>query len=187
MLPDRCTEGRNLGTRLDRIRGFTLVEFIVVIFVVTIITGAVTVSVTDLNDNTRVSNAASRALADVRYAQEMAMSHRREADVIVDVGNQRYDIRWHDDSTFLPSLLDGSPLRVLMDQGLTDGVAITSSGLGGRLSFNDIGEPLIGGVRFNTEKSVMFLNSKVHVVIYPSGYSCLEETLGSGGCGGLGC
>ena len=176
-MSDRDTKDRSPGVRLRQNRGFTLVEFIVVIFVVAILTGAVTVSVTDLNDNTRLSIAATRILADVRYAQEMAMSHRREADVIVEVANQRYDIKWHDDSSLLPSPLDGTPLRVLMDHGLTEGVTITSSGLGGRLSFTDIGEPRINGLRFNTEKSVMFLNGKVHVVIYPSGYSCIEETV----------
>jgi len=165
-------------------KGFTLVELVVVMVILAILTGAVGVSVKDINSNTRLSNAASRALADVRYAQEMAMNYGRETDVFVTVGSDRYEVKWHDTGAYVPSSLDESDLIVTFDQGEYSDVTITSSGLGGRLSFTPEGAPLINGSSFGSERSVMFLNSKIHVVIYPSGYSCLEETVGGGGCSG---
>ena len=164
-------------------KGFTLVELIVVISVVAILTGTIGVTVDSINSDTRLSNAATRALADVRYATEMAMTHRREVDVYVTVASDKYEVKWHDTGAYVPSGLDGSDLIVEFNQGEYSDVSIVSSGLGGRLSFTALGEPLINGSPFSTEKSIMFLNSKIHVVVYPSGYACLEETVGGGGCG----
>ena len=61
--------------------GFTIVELVVVIMVISVFAGVVGVSVNQANENTRLSNAATRALADVRYAQELALANRRETDV----------------------------------------------------------------------------------------------------------
>ena len=175
-----------LGWRFFRQRrGFTLVELIVVIVVVSILAGAVGVSVDEVNSNTRLSNAATRALADVRYAQELAMTHRREVDVYVTAASDRYEVKWHDTGAYVTSSISEDDLDVYFHQGEYNDVDITSSGLGGRLSFTALGGPLINGSSFSTEKSVMFLNSKIHVVIYPSGYSCIEQTVGGGGgCSG---
>ena len=112
----------------------------------------------------------------------MAMGEEVDYDVIV--GSDKYTVTYRNGG-FVESPLDGSDLSVQFNTGQYSDVSITSSGLGGRLSFNSLGEPLINGSPFSSEKSVMFLNSRIHVVIYPSGYSCLEETVGGGsGCGG---
>jgi len=163
-------------------KGFTLVELIVVMVIVAAFTGAIGISVDSVNRNTRLSNAATRALADVRYAQEMAMTYGREVDVFVTVGSNKYEVKWHDTGAYVPSSLDGSDLIVTFNQGDYSGVTITSSGFAGRLSFTSKGEPWINGSSFGLEKSVMFLNSEIHLVIYPSGYSVLEKTVGGGGC-----
>ena len=164
-------------------RGFTLIELIVVIVIMAILTGAVSVTISDINENTRLSNAATRALADIRYACELAMNNRREVDVLVDVGSDAYEVKWHDDGSYVPSGVDGEDLIVTFGSGEYLDVEITSSGLGGRLSFNEIGEPLINGSPFSNDTSVLCLNSKVHVMVYPSGYVRLINTVGGGGCG----
>jgi len=164
-------------------RGFTLIELIVVIVIMAILTGAVSVTISDINENTRLSNAATRALADVRYACELAMNNRREVNVLVNVGSDTYEVRWHDDGSYVPSGVDGEDLAVTFGSGDYLDVEITSSGLGGRLSFNEIGEPLINGSPFSNETSVLCLNGKVHVMVYPSGYVKLMKTVGGGGCG----
>jgi prepilin-type N-terminal cleavage/methylation domain-containing protein len=173
---------------LRRIRGqkgFTLVEIIVVISVVMILTGTVGVQVTNMNENTRLSNAASRAMADIRYAQELAMTQQREVDVFVTVGQNKYEIKWHDTGMPVPNPQSTQNLTVLFNQDDYTGVTMTSSGLGGnRLSFTPGGEPLIGGARFSNGRSVMLLNNKIYVSVYSSGYTCVEQTVGSGctGC-----
>ena len=170
---------------IDRKQGFTIIEVIVVLVIVVLLTGVVGVSVNTLNEDTRLSNASTRALAEVRYAQEMAMTHGREVDFVVTPGSDRYEVQWHDNGSYVPSAIDGSDLIVTFNQGEYQGVVMTSSGLGGLLSFTPLGEPLINGSSFSSVKSIMFLNSKIHVTIYPSGYSCLEEVVGGGaGCGG---
>ena len=163
-------------------RGFTLVELIIVITAVAVLTGIRGVSVDEVIRDTRLSNAATRALADVRYAQELAMAHRREVDVYVNTGADLYELKWHDTGTYVSSPIDDEDMIVRFNQGEYVDVGIVLSGLGGRLSFTSDGEPLINGSPFENEVSVMFLNSEVHVVIYPSGYSCLEEAVGGGGC-----
>jgi prepilin-type N-terminal cleavage/methylation domain-containing protein len=165
-----------------RMKGFTLAELVVVITIVVIFTGVVTVSVNDINDNTRLSNAADRALADIRYAQEMAMTHRREVDVFVNVGADRYEAKWNDDATYLPCPISGNNLIVTFNQGEYESVSITSSGVGTRLSFTATGAPLIDGSSFGGGTSVMLLNSKIQVTIYPSGYTNLSSG-GGAGCG----
>ena len=165
--------------------GFSLVELVVVIAVVAILTGAVAVSVDELNGNTRLSNAATRALADIRYASELAMTHRREVDVYVTAGQDRYEIKWHDTGAYVPSPQGGGDLSVTFGSGDYSGITMSTSGLGGPLSFDSIGAPLISGGAFGNPTSVMLLNSKVHVVVYPSGFVCMEQIVGSGGgCGG---
>lgn len=156
---------------------------IVVIVVLAILAGTISVSVQDVNENTRLSNAATRALADVRYAAEMAMTHRREVEVTVQKGSNKYDIRWADTGTYLPSPIDGEDLIVQFNTGEYQDVEMTSTGLSGKLSFRADGEPRIGGGRFGSERSVFCLNEEIHVVAYSSGYVVLEKVVGGGGCG----
>ncbi len=166
-------------------KGFTLVELIVVIVIITILTGTVSVSFNDINEKTRLSNASTKALADVRYAQELAMSNNREINIYVTPSNETYDIKWQDTGAYVPSATDnGENLTVTFGVGEYKQIDIVSTSIGNRLSFTALGEPMINGSRFTRSTSVMFLNSTIHLVVYPSGYTCLEEVVGSGctGC-----
>ena len=166
--------------------GFTIVELVVVIMVISVFAGVVGVSVDQVNENTRLSNAATRALADVRYAQELALANRREVDVYVTSGADKYEVKWHDTGGYVVSPVNDENLIVQFNQGDYHDVSITSSGLGGRLSFSATGEPLINGSPFSSPVSVMLLNSRIHVVIYSSGFSALEEVVGgSTSCGSI--
>lgn len=166
--------------------GFTIVELVVVMVIISVFAGVVGVSVDEVNQDTRLSNAATRALADVRYAHELAMAHRREVDVYVTPASDKYEVKWHDTGAYVTSGVTSDNLIVQFSQGDYHDVSISSSGLGGRLSFSATGEPLINGSSFYSEKSVMFLNSRIHIVIYPSGYAVIEQTVGGGGaCGGV--
>jgi len=164
-------------------KGFTLVELIVVMTVVAILTGAVGISVNEVNSTTRLSNAATRALSDVRYAQEVAMNERRAVEFII-AGN-KYKVNYVDTGEPVTSPITGDKLEVTFNTGDYKGVEITSTSVSGGLSFGADGRPLAGGAPFTDEKSVMFLNSKIHVIICGGGYSYLGEAAGSSsGCGG---
>ena len=167
-------------------KGFTLAELVVAITVMGIFTGAITVSVDQANRNTRLSNAATRGLADLRFSQEMAMTHRREVNFTVNIGDESFHAKYNDTGSYLPSSLDGQDLIVQFDDGQYTDVEITSSEVtGNRLSFNTMGKPLLNGADLPAdEMSVMFLNNKIHVIIVSSGYAYLAETVGGGGCGG---
>ena len=162
--------------------GYTLIELIVVIVIVSVLTGVIGVSVDGMNKNTRLHNAANMALADIRFAHELAMTHRSEVDIVVTPAADQYEVKWGTTGIYVPSPLDGGNLIVNFNQGEYSDVSITASSLSGPLSFNAIGEPLINGATFATETSVMLLNSKMHIVVYPSGYVCIKETEGGGGC-----
>ena len=166
--------------------GYTLVELIVVMAAILVLSGAVGVQVTNMNENSRLANASSRALADIRYAQELAISQQRTVDVIVTTSANKYEVKWHDTGAPVTIPQNGQNLTVLFNQGDYQGVTMTSSGLGGTLSFNKVGAPTIGGASFNNGRSVMLLNNKYYVSVYSSGYTTVEKTIGSG-CTGCGC
>ena len=173
------TSGKFLKDR----KGYTLIEMVVVIAIIAIFSGLVGVSLDDLNSNTRLSNASSRAMADIRYASELAMAHRREVDIIVSVQSNKYEIKWHDTGAYVPSPIDQEDLIVYFNTGEYQNVSLTSSGLEGPLSFIAFGAPLINGSSFSNQTSIMLINNNMHVVVHPSGYVSLQETINeNGGC-----
>jgi len=154
--------------------GFTLVELIVVICLSAILAGAFAMNLSNTNDQIRLNNAAERALADMRYAQEVAMAQRREVNVVVNASTDQYSATFQDDGSYLPASIGTGSLITTFNEGEYQGVAITSSGLGGTLSFTDLGAPEINGSAVPSKTSVMCLNSEVYIYIYSSGFSDLE-------------
>ncbi|MBN2030880.1 hypothetical protein JW824_11635 [bacterium] len=170
-------------------KGFTFVETVIVVIIIATLTGTVGVTVNSVNEDARLVNAAVRALADMRYAQEMALTHRREVDFIVNVGTDYYEAIYHSDGSYLPSPQGDGNLIVQLNQDEYQGVQITSSAFPGRqLSFDSVGRPLWNGSPFANEESVMWLNSRISVTIYPAGFSDLVTPSGGGSSGcGRGC
>ena len=161
--------------------GFTLVEFVVVVTVIAIMTGAVGLSVKEANEDIRLSNALLQAQADMRYALETAMSQNRTVFITISVGGNNYKAQFSDDNSYLQSPVTGGNL----DVDLPDGVSITSTGLSGTLTFDTDGLPRISGSTFSGSVSIMKLNNVKFLSVYSSGYICLEDAVGSRpGCGG---
>jgi len=166
--------------------GFTLVEIIVVICVIVAFSGVVTISFGKFDQDSRLNIAAGKALSDLRWAQEVAMTERREVNFYVSSSTSYY-ANYQVGGAGLKSPLDPSKtLSVNLNSGQTKGIVISSSGISGkRLSFDSDGVPFLNGVVLNGQVSVMNLNGKQNVVLFPSGYSVINPV--SGACGGCGC
>ncbi len=165
-------------------KGFTLIELIVVITAVAFLTGVVGVNVQHTNQQTTIFNAANKALADLRYAEEVAMTTHRRVDFIVNQGANKYEVKYHSDGTYVKSSTsDDDDLIVQLGSGISSGVTITSSATGNTLSFMEWGEPALNGATFTGERSVARFNSHMHLIIVESGYAYLAEEVGGSGCG----
>ncbi len=165
--------------------GFTLVELVIVMVVSGILVLGVTVSIGRIDEDSRLAVTAGRALADLRYAQEKAMAEQKEVNFWVSNSNTYWATYQATGSPVLSSLQE--PLQVQLNQGDSRGVVITSTDLGGsRLSFNLDGIPLLNGSPLSNQLTVMVLNGKINIVLYPSGYSVINPTESGcgGGCGG---
>jgi len=140
-------------------RGYTLIELVVVLAVASILAGSTAIYFRESAENSRLVNAAYRVLADVRYAQQMAVSHNRRVDFSV-AGNG-YSARW-DGGGYLQSPLTGSDLSVELD------VEITS---GANFYFDWNGKPSI-----TSETVIVGLNSKKSIKMVPNtGYVYIED------------
>jgi type II secretory pathway pseudopilin PulG len=168
-----------------RSAGFTLVEIVVVICVIVAFSGVVTVSFGKFDQDSRLNVAAGKALADLRYTQEVAMTERREVNFYVS-SSTRYYATYQAGGNVKSPLNPGQSLSVNLNSGDAKGIVITSSAVSGsRLSFNSDGVPLLNGNVLANQLSVMLLNGKQNIVLFPSGYSVINPV--SGACGGCGC
>ena len=155
--------------------GFSLVEFIVIFSALALLTGTIAVSVQDTTASVRLSNAATQAMSDLRSLQEIAMNEYKNVSFTVDPGADSYTMT-----------VDGDATVVYFNQGEYTDIGITSSSLGGTLSFSKTGQPMIGGTAFTNQVTVLSFNESVDVFVYgDSGWISVEsEDWGGGGCGG---
>jgi prepilin-type N-terminal cleavage/methylation domain-containing protein len=168
-----------------RNRGFSLVELVVIITVIAILSGVVSLSIGNIDRDSRVTLAAGRALSSLRYAQEMAMTTRQAVNFTVS-GNT-YSATYRVSGLPVPSPTDKTqPLTVTLNTGDASGVVI-SSGLNGTISFDIDGKPWAtdGITELASQTSIMNLNAKQNLVLFNSGYSVINPVSGAcGGCGG---
>ncbi|MBN2414440.1 prepilin-type N-terminal cleavage/methylation domain-containing protein [bacterium] len=168
--------------RPKRMSGYTLIELVVVISIIGILTGTVSVSMSDLNLTARLSNAAYRSLADFRYAQELAMSERRSVDIFVDAGAERYEIKYNDTGAYVQSPSSDGNLIVTLNQNEYKDVVVTSTGISSKLTFTPTGEALLNGSSFTSDTSILLLNDQIYVAVTGGGLVTLGKRTSSG-CG----
>lgn len=175
-----CTKHQR--SRGRSMSGYTLMELVIVITIIGILTGTVSVSMSDLNLTARLSNAAYRSLADFRYAQELAMSERRSVDIFVDAGANKYEIKYNDTGDYIASPATDGDLVVNLNQNEYKDVVVTSTGISSKLTFTPTGEALLNGSSFTSDTSILLLNDQVYVAVTGGGLVTLGKRTSSG-CG----
>ena len=148
-------------------RGFSMVELIVVIAVAAILS---TIAIMKLNNNSlsvRMKAAAEKMMNDIQYAQELASTTANGVKVIIDPSNNRYLLKWSDD-TPVENILGGGPFVVDFNSSNFAGVTIGGSQLDGNtLYFNSMGVPTSGGNELVNETKVVEINGQLIIYITP--------------------
>jgi len=155
-----------------------LIELVIVISIVSIMAGAVSIGIGVIDKDTKLGNAANRALADIRYAQEVAMSERRQVNF--NMGSSGYSVTYQAGGYVQSPYNPAEAMVVDFNDEAFSGVSITSTA-GGNLSFSSTGAPLLNASPVTTTTSVMTLNGKASIMLYSSGMTELFST-GGGGC-----
>jgi prepilin-type N-terminal cleavage/methylation domain-containing protein len=157
--------------------GYSLVELIIVLVLVGILAGVIGFSVKDTDEKSRLAVASNNALANLRFAQQTAMSESADVNFVVNSGTNSYYSRYavsarYPGGDYLKSPTDPTQnLSVTLNQGQSKGVSITS-GYAGVITFNSDGIPYYsGGGVLTGEVTLMTLNSKASLVLEPSGYA----------------
>ncbi len=153
--------------------GFSLVEVIVVVTVMGVIAATAGLVFSAINKNSRIAVAASNALSDLRYAQETAMTERRDVTFTVNSGANSYSAAYSGTGTLLKSpLKPAEGLSITLGTKESKGVSITAANAS--MTFNPDGIPYTpypAGGDLAGPVTIMTLNGEKSVVLQPSGYS----------------
>jgi len=122
--------------------GFTLIELIMVVVVLLIIAAFIAPKMTGVT-GTRVNAAGRKISADIRYAQELAISTQTNHGVIFNASpTNTYSIYQGTTSTIITDSFTGGAYTVQLNAGDYDGVTIDG---GYQVEFDALGSPVTGG------------------------------------------
>ncbi len=163
---------RFLRRPLSDERGVTFLELIILIVVIGILSYLGMANLSNSNESIKESSLAKKVLADVRYAQEMAMSHGQLVKFIVETGQNRYSLKWADNS-YLQTPMAEEDFIVDVDDGYFVGVSISSTGFtNGTLKFDAQGTPLNDLATLGVETTLMQLNGSTTLRVIPGTGRC---------------
>ncbi len=152
--------------------GFTIIELIVIIVIVGILSYMAMAEFSESTSIVKERTMARKVVNDIRYAQEMALSHRKLVKCVIEPSQNRYSLKWADDS-YVQTPAAERDFIVYFDSGDYTGVDLTSSGFSsGLLSFNPMGKPLNNGALMTVEIVAMIINSGVIIKIVPGTGHC---------------
>jgi prepilin-type N-terminal cleavage/methylation domain-containing protein len=124
-------------------RGFTLVELILVVFILAI-AALVAVPMFSSAADIQVRAAANRIAADLDYARGLAITRQKQYSVVFDCANEIYEIRDTAADTVITNPLDNRPFTVdLKTDSRVGGVKIDSTNFTtNNVAFDYLGTPL---------------------------------------------
>jgi len=122
--------------------GFTLIELIMVVVVLLVLAAVIAPKMTGVT-GTRVNAASRKISADIRYAQELAISTQTNHGVIFNASPANdYSIYQGTTSTIITDSFTGGAYTVQLNTGDYAGVTIDS---GYQVEFDSLGSPVTGG------------------------------------------
>ncbi|HOE17799.1 MAG TPA: type II secretion system protein [Syntrophorhabdaceae bacterium] len=141
-------ERRTLNIELSR-KGFTALELIIVIMVLTVLAASVIIkNPFSIQDYSAI--AADQLIADIQYVQMRAMGVGSSYNLYFTIGSNSYNIR------------DASN-NVIEQKNLPGNITVTSTTLpDNKLAFNTLGEPTFG----TTDKTISLSGSATPITIY---------------------
>jgi prepilin-type N-terminal cleavage/methylation domain-containing protein len=130
--------------RRPRRIGFTLIELLMVIVIMAVIAALVIPEVAR-SDSFQAQGAARMLVGDLLYAQNEAISHQQQRQVVFDPGGESYRLLDGQGVTLPASWLGGS-YRVNLDQQNFGSVDLVSTTFANNtVRFDDLGAPSEGG------------------------------------------
>ncbi len=166
---------KRLSEQFKQEKGFTLLELIVTITLIGILSY---MALSEFSNSTTIlkeKTLAKRIVADARYAQEMALSHRQLVKFYVEQSQNRYSLKWADNS-YLQTPMAEQDFIVDLDEGDFVGIEISSTGFSaGLLSFTADGQPLNNGSPLSVETALITLDGEITIKIVPGTGRCYIE------------
>ncbi len=133
-------------------KGFTLIELVMVLILIGIIA---VVAIPKLSDITATNAGAfaKKLRADMRYAQDLAMTRNQRARVTFRTSPNGYDITLGGNPVTDPAT--GSPFSITLNTGQYAGISISAVEFAGSyVEFNTLGVPFESGGMLAASKSV---------------------------------
>ncbi len=153
-------------------KGFSFLELIVLITGIGILALIGMANLSDSSGSLKEKALAKKIIADIRYAQEMAINYGQLVQFIVETGQNRYSLKWQDNS-YLQTPIAEKDFIVDVDDSYFSGVSISSTGFtSGTLQFNGDGNPLDNGTLLTTAKDLLQLNGATSIQITPGTGRC---------------
>ncbi|MDD1631740.1 MAG: GspH/FimT family pseudopilin [Methylococcaceae bacterium] len=120
-----------------RLRGFTLLELIVVLFIVVLGFSVVGINLSSGNDSTELKVAARDIVSALRYARGQALIYHQETTVTLDLAENTYTVSGQDKVYPIPKAIDVTVVTAQSE--LTEGSAsirffADGSSTGGRIN-----------------------------------------------------
>jgi len=126
-------------------KAFTMVEIIVVVFILSIVS-MIAIPMLSSAADTQVRSAANILAADIEYAKNLAISHQKNYSIVFDISNNIYEIR-DKDAVVIDHPLTSRPYSVnFANESRLNRVVISSASFdsSNTLTFDYLGSPYNG-------------------------------------------
>lgn len=155
--------------------GATFLELISMIVIIGVLSYFAFANLSNSNVSVKEQSLAKKILSDVRFAQEMAMSHGQLVQFVVETTENRYSLKWQDES-YLQTPVAEEDFIVDIDEDFFVGTNISSTGFtSGTLQFGADGKPLDNGSLLTEATTLVELNGATIVCVEPETGRCYVQ------------